>query len=230
MNKNELTSEDRIRKGIELILTRKKEDEILFLHSGEGLKLFHLRYAPSQERTHIIWLMFKRTPEIKPYYPAIKTWCASKGLSWKDKTHHDERYISIALDTDIDETTEIINSANEAIFKVKTIYAGSKSTDLSFAIKDLRHPYLFAFFGLTFVVSIGLLPLYELFRLPFLGKPSLRALDWPELFLLAGLLICICSIRYLKGKRKGEKTHTKKKEIFARLALALVVACAFFTY
>ena len=223
-------SERNVRKGVALILTRKHEDEVLIVRSDEGLKLMHLRYEIDAETHHKTWLMFKRAPELRPYYAAIKSWCEANNLSWADKVHKSDKYMSIALDPVIDEITGKILSVNKDVFKVKSLDVGSNNTNLSLAISDLNHPFLLAFFGLPLAISIGLLPFYEAFRLPYVGVPSFQAIDWPETFLVVFISVGIFYIRYLNRKKQNRNSMSKMKIYLLRTALFLIICLTFFTY
>lgn len=217
--------EDQIRRGIRILLTRKRIEDILHIHSGEGLKIMHFRY---DNVTHRIQMMFKRAPEIRPYYTAIKTWCETHNFSWKDKTHSGEKYLTIALRPNLDVIIKAIHSANEDIFKVKQLHVGASSPHLSLALNDMSHPFLFVFFGLGLLVSVVLLPLYEIFRLPYIEQPSFGALDWPELFLILLLIAGIISIRSLG--RSQSNSNSRLKVYLIRGVILLTIGLAFFTY
>jgi len=223
------TSVKNVRKAIALLLTRKEPDEVIYIRSPEGLKLMHFRYEIDDTTVHKICLMFKRSPELKPYYAAIKSWCEENELQCKRKVFNKERYLEVSLRPYLDDITNTVFDAKQTIFKVKTISVGTHSTKLGFALQDLNHPYLFAFFGIGAGVSVALLPIYELFRLPYLRPPALNALDWPEIFLMSWFIIGILFIKRLNQKTSNGTPKKRKSSIFARTTLLLIAALTFFT-
>jgi len=223
---------ERLRKGISYLLTRKIPYESLIIHSTEGLKLMHLRYEADPKYAHRIWLKFKRAPEMKPYYAAIRDWATQNNLEWNDKTYNKERYISVSLEPYLDKIEQYVHAANDTIFKSKSLRVSSNDPNLSLALSGIHHPYLMMISVVMMLVGIFCLPLYEIFRLPYLGKPSFLAIDWPEGFLILSALIGGFALRYFikKGKKKEKEKQSKLKLYLGRTVLLMIVALAFFTY
>lgn len=190
----------------------------------------HLRYETDEETVHKICLMFKRAPELKPYYKSIKSWCEENKLRWKGKVFNHNRYMEIHLNPYLDEITKTIFDAKQTIFKVKAITVGANSIDIDLALQGKSRLLLRAFMGLAVMVTLGLFPIYELFRLPYLGKPSLNAIDWPELFLVLLFVMGFFPSRQLNQNTTRKKHYKRKTLLIARVAFLLVVASAFFTY
>lgn len=219
-----------IRKAIALLLTRKKPEETIYISSPEGLRLMHLRYEIDEKTVHKVCLMFKRSPELKPYYKAIKSWCEDNKFQWKAKVFNHNRYMEIPLNPYLDEITKTIFDAKQTIFNVKKISVGTSSPDLSLSIQGLQHPYLIVFFGIGGAASVALLPIYEIFRLPYFGAPSLNALDWPEIFLMSWLAIGLVTIRRLNRDKTRKKPKKPKTFILVWTALSLIAGLTFFTH
>ena len=224
------TSEHRIETGVGKILTRQNDNELLYLCSGEGLRFLYLRHSKDAEGRNIVWLLFKRTPEMKPYYAAIGKWCAANNFTFSDKTHLTIKYISIPLEPHISTVCHHIALLRKDVFKFKTVYVGSQQTDLSLALSNINNPLIFGFFGLASAVGLGLLPLYEMFRVRTLAAPSFEAIDWPEVFLFVLIALGVSTVRYLNRNRVKKFTKTKTKIMFGRMILLFFIALAFFTY
>ena len=77
---------------------------------------------------------------------------------------------------------------------------------------------------------MGLLPLYEMFRLPYFGKASINALDWPEIFLIILISIGGFSVRYINRKKDNKLSKNVLKIYLVRAALLLIISLTFFTY
>ncbi len=223
---------ERLRKGIALLIARKQPFERLIIHSEEGLKLMHLKYEGEDKYAHNVSLMFKRSPELKPYYASIREWATNNNLEWRDKTRNKERYLSVEVGPYVNGIEQYVRSANDTIFKSKSLRVSSNDTNLSLALSGIHHPYLLMIFGFMMLVGVFCLPLYEIFRLPYLGKPSFLAIDWPEGFLISSALIGGFALRYFikKGKKKEKEKQSKLKLYLARTVLLMIVALAFFTY
>ena len=81
--------------AVEILIDRQKQGDHLFLYSPNGLRFLHLRFSeyPNDTGPHIK-LMFKRSPEMKPYYPKIRAWFEGNALEWKDVTVDGDRYMA----------------------------------------------------------------------------------------------------------------------------------------
>ena len=224
------TSESRIRKGVGKILTRRHPHEFLYLCSGEGLRFAYLRHGKNSAGRHIVWLLFKRTQEMRPYYLDIRKWCDESNLSYSDKSHSNEKYISVELESNIDGICAYIASLRHEVFKFKNVLVGSRQAELSLALSNINQPIILAFFGLSAALGLGLLPLYEMFKIRTLGRPSLQAIDWPEIFLFTLIALGVFSVRYLNKTEKNKVSKTKGKMILGRTIILFFIALAFFTY
>lgn len=120
--------------------------------------------------------------------------------------------MEIHLNPYLDEITKTIFDAKQTIFKVKAITVGANSIDIDLALQGKSRRLLRAFMGLAVMVTLGLFPIYELFRLPYLGKPSLNAIDWPELF-----LVLLFVMGFFPSRQLNQNT-TRKNTINARLS------------
>ena len=115
-DENAESSKDPVRKAIALLLTRKNQDEIIYFRSPEGLKLMYLRYEMVEKTNPKVCFMFKRSPELKPYYKAIREWCEDSAFQWKEKTLNGDRFMEIALTPYLDEVSKIILEIKQSIF------------------------------------------------------------------------------------------------------------------
>ena len=225
-----LNSESRIRKGVGKILTRRNADEFLYLCSSEGLRFAYLRHGKNSNGRDKVWLLFKRTQEMRPYYSDIRKWCDENDLLYADKSHSNEKYISVELAPYINGICEHISSLQSRVFKFKDVFVGSKQTNLSLALSNINQPLILAFFGLSAALGVGLLPIYEIFKIRTLGLPSFQAIDWPEIFLFTLIALGIFSVRRLNKTKKDKVAKIKGKIVLGRTIILFFTALAFFTY
>ena len=87
-----------IEQAVEILIDRKEHGDHISCHSPDGLRFVHLRYYQAHpESDEHIKFMFKRCPEMKPYYAKIRAWFANNDLEWKEITIDSTRYMATIL-------------------------------------------------------------------------------------------------------------------------------------
>ena len=223
-----------LNQSLSLIIERERHNDWLWFVSPEGLRLLHLRFEENNDRNSQYQLMFKRCPELKKFYPQIRNWFAEKNLSWKDISINKQVFMVTALPPNLSQIEELVLSAQADIFDVPKTFIGTPNPDLSIKLSGIRAPITGMLFGFVIVICLISYVLYQLVKIPSLGLPSIRAMKWEEVFMIAAIPIGVFGMR-LSGYQPGgsDSTQSKRKDfklILKRSALFLLVLLGFCTY
>ena len=182
-----------IDQAVEIIIDRQKQDDHLVFSSPNGLRFLHLRFSeyPTTTGAHIT-LMFKRSPEMKPYYPKIRAWFDDNDLEWKDRIINGDRYMATLLPLQSALITDYANSVQKDLFGFEDYKVGSMgSSELSMKLMGYSNPVLFMLSVITFLASMGYFIVYQFTKIFDIGPPSMQALDRTEILLFVLFLSLI---------------------------------------
>jgi len=223
--------------AIVMMIDRKTEGDHLICISEEGFRVLHLWYSayPAAKGPHIKF-MFKRSLEMKPYYPKIRQWFESQEMVWKDITIEGDRYMASLLPIERFRIIEHIHSAQQNIFGFSGLRVTAGNSDLNLALMNIRRPLLlFLSFAICFV-SIGAYITYEFTRLFNIGPPSFQAVKKIEIMLFILFSAPLLSLMHWRTKQQKtpgaakERSYSQIKVWRNRLILILIMSVMFFTY
>lgn len=218
-----------IHRALRTLIDRNKPGERLVLRSENGLPLLYLG-TDKRDRPNSFRLMFKRCPEIKPYYPKIRQWLKEQDLEWTDKTFGKTRYLSVSLNPELFIIKRLVLDIEEKVFEFSATSAKSVVPDrLSLALSGYRFIVGQYYAGAGAFISIACLPIYELYRIPYLGAPSWEAVDWTEIFLVGLGLSSFVVFRIVRDKLR-ERAPTSRAIWLSRFAMLGVILLTAFTY
>jgi len=227
-----------IDQAVEILIDRQKQDDHLFFHSPNGLRFLHLRFSqyPNATGPHIK-LMFKRSPEMKPYYPKIRAWFDDNDLEWKDRIINGDRYMATLLPLQSALITDYANSVQKNLFGFEDYQIGSiGSSDLSMKLMGFSNPVLFMLSVVTILASMGCFIVYQFTKIFDIGPPSMQALHKTEILLFILFSVSFLSLqRTVTQLRQQKKSTVRKRSNRAkvwlnRLLLIIAISTMFFTY
>ena len=223
-----------LRESITLLAERQKHNDWLLFVSPEGLRYLNLRYDEHRDTQNPFQLMFKRSPELKKYYPQIRNWFAENNLAWKDMTVDREKYMTTKLPSDTQLLEKLVLSAQNDIFNVAKTYISSRDSSLSIKLSGIKAPFLGLFCAFAIMICLVAYVLYQVSNLRNLGSLSLAAFTREEAFLVIVIPLGFLGLRfsgYIPTHTKKEKSNWKKpKVVFSRLLLLALVLLGFCTY
>ena len=227
-----------IYQAVEILIDRKKQGDHLYCYSPDGLKFLHLRYSelPIEKGSHIKF-MFKRSPEMKPYYPKIRAWFADNDLEWKDVTVDDVRYMAALLPLQSALITDYANSVQKNLFGFEDYQIGSiGSSNLSMELMGFSNPLVFMLSIVTLAASMGCFIVYQFTKIFDIGPPSMQALHKTEILLFILFSVSFLSLQRTATQLRQQKKSTVRKRSnrakvwLNRLLLIIAISTMFFTY
>jgi len=229
-----------IEQAIDLLINRKKHNDRLTLYSKNGLRFLHIRYCEyPKTQGERMELMFKRSSELKPYYPKIRSWFSNNNLEWRDVTVDKERYMSAILPIRKFLICDYITSAETYIFGFEHVGIHAEDTWLSLALMGNKYLYFSLIATLTASISFIGFIIYQITNIFNLTSPSFKAADKAEIILVILIITSIVIINISKSKLKGLhkknsvtklSSQAKWKGRFIRFALMSMLLTMFFTY
>ena len=228
-----------IDQAVEILIDRQKQGDHLFLYSPNGLRFLHLRFSeyPNDTGAHIK-LMFKRSPEMKPYYPKIRAWFADNDLEWKDVTVDDVRYMAALLPLETSPIVDYVKSVQQNIFGFKDYGINAINSDLSNTLIGFgKNGVLFILAAFTAIIAMVSFFIFQATRVFDLGPPSLNALDKTEIILFNLFFLSMfyiskagAKLRKLNKSTPNSKAQGQKRIWLKRSLVIAAISTMFFTY
>ena len=214
--------------AIELLLERRRHGDQIYLNSPAGLRFLHLRFEQANGEGGQFFLMFKRCPEIKPFYPKIRDWFAGHSLDWKDKTVDGKRYMAAELSLNAADAETLIQSAKTDIFGVVIANISSADAGLSMKIMGFKHPYICMGGMFISLVCMAMYLFYQVFNFKTISMPSLSGMKSEEWLLVGAILICIRAFEITKPKSFEEWSDEAKPVVKWKKIRSVVFFTGFF--
>ena len=103
-------------RSAQLLCEDRKHGDHFNYHPINGSSILRLHLIYKKKNDLELLFLFPRRPEYKNLYKDARTWFATEGLEWKDRTVNGERYMSAAIPRIEPEIIRLIRSFQAAIF------------------------------------------------------------------------------------------------------------------
>ena len=197
---------------------------------GEELIWIYNNTFPGKNESYLIG--FPRSPEMKPYYPALRAWLKANAIPWRDKQRNKRRYMVFETARCAEEFKNFARDVCEDVFEDK--FSTFKTENIFTAMK-LNSPYpkwiLPIYAAIMFIHFMFLV--YELFGLTRISAPTIFNLNIPEraFFIWLAFSPLFYSVAFFHPKLGFAFSRTKKSRFVQLLVhygalplLALITA------